>query len=172
MNFSFLPSKKIQNRIIWKSWLGLFVASIIFGLFALLYVGSAFLWLGGIEEIGFSNSELFYAPIMIIFMATVYAMFFGFLPTTFVTYLIMAVIYRFFKLGNISRQKAINTGVLLAGLAGLVTSLFVVLTIFNRGNNLIVLLYAIPVTLIASLIGYWGGLQVYKEISIDEGINQ
>lgn len=158
-----LPNKKALTRIFLKSLLGVFAGGILFSLF--------FLVLDVVRNV-FGNSEGanyfahgFWLSTKLIFAGVIlWTLLFASVPTAIGGILLSAIIYRDFKLGIASKMKSIKIGVLLAGLVGLLTSLLVLATTFRPEDKLAISIYSIPVILIASSIGYWGGLQVHKEI--------
>jgi hypothetical protein len=156
----YFPDRKILNRIIVKSILGVFISSAMFTVFNLVLVTILFFISREDRSLSSLSSGLWAATIITIswslLFATVPAILGGVILTFF--------IYRDFRKGKSSKHKAIVIGIQFVGLVGLFISLCVAFTVFRPSDSISALPYAIPVTLIAGLVGAWGGLQIYKEI--------
>lgn len=159
----FLLSKKSLTHIIRKSLQGVFVGGTLFSL--------GILMLGALISVFMDSGEIIYFSLdfltamgMSFIGIILWILVFGSIPAILGGILISIIIYRDFKLGIASKGRSVKTGILIAGLIGLATSLLIVFTAFRPEDRFAFSLYSIPITLIASLIGYWGSLQAHKEI--------
>lgn len=162
-----LPNKASVNRIMLKSILGVFIGGIF--LSVLLLIGLVLLFLfTDLKNENVSVYEMLSGAGEMVIGAISWTLMFASVPAIFGGVLLSGVIYRDFRLGNTLKNTAAKKGALLGGLTGLITSLIVIFTVLYKDHfNPIVLTWTLPTTLIASLIGIWGGFQVHKEIAID-----
>lgn len=158
----YFPNQKTLNRIVLKSILGVLIGIAAFTGFALIYITILFFVIPQNTQDHFSD-----LPSMlwdVVTVTTSWSLLFATAPAILFGMLLTFFIYQDFRKGKSSKRKAIITGIKIVGLCGLLISLFVAFTVFRPGDIISVLPYTIPVTLIAGLVGAWGGLQVYKEI--------
>lgn len=160
------PNKTAVSRIIFKSLLGVFMGGILLPVLSILFLAVKYPL---IKSTGpdFFSLEILAGLGLIVIGVLLWTLMFASIPAILGGVLLSGVIYRDFKLGYTSKNTSLKRGVLIGGLTGLFTSLLVIFTVFYDHFDSRILFWTIPVTLIASLMGAWGGLQVHKEIMIE-----
>ena len=167
MNLNFLPNKKVRSKIYLKFFIGIFAAGIIFAFSILIYLGAVSISLGDIEIWGLSNYQFLVIVSTIIVVSILYTLFFSYIPSVFGGLLLLVILYKDFRNGAASKRNAILKGMSVGGATALVVSIFAIFYMSRPAERFMYLPHAILVILIGSLVGIWGGIQVYEEIETE-----
>ncbi|MCC6261195.1 MAG: hypothetical protein IT311_10050 [Anaerolineales bacterium] len=147
----YLPSEKTLIRITLKNLFAVFIGGLLFAVF--------FLVIDGVLYKFPSLTSSFLIGI------TIWSFIFASIPSLLGGILLSGIIYQNFKHRVATKLRSVITGLLIAGLIGLSVSIIVMITIFRPSEILRNVDLGILATLIASAIGSWGGLEVYREIN-------